>query len=202
MAMTPRPAATLILLRSGMEVLMLQRTQNAAFLGGAYVFPGGSLDAQDASPDRVLGLGEAQANERLKLASGGIAYYVAAIRECFEEAGILLACDRAYFGHWITAPGRSRRFDARFFVALAPAGQQGSHDAAETVPDVWITPREALERGARGEIELVNATQQSLKELALLSAKELEAGVFERLQKFCGGRANHDDITYVVVKVG
>ena len=48
MVMVPRPAATLILLREGMEVLMLQRTQNAAFLGGAYVFPGGSLDAQDA----------------------------------------------------------------------------------------------------------------------------------------------------------
>ncbi|MGH8517478.1 MAG: MBL fold metallo-hydrolase, partial [Panacagrimonas sp.] len=186
-----------------MEVLMLQRTQNAAFLGGAYVFPGGSLDAQDNDMRRVVGITEAQANERLKLSSGGIAYYVAAIRECFEEAGILLACDRqgrqipasraqslmpwrnkpfremleaedlyvpagelAYFGHWITAPGRSRRFDARFFVALAPAGQQGSHDAGETVHDVWITPREALERAARNEIELVNATQQSLKDLA------------------------------------
>src|SRR5687767_15852277 len=91
--MVPRPAATLILLREGMEVLMLQRTQNAAFLGGAYVFPGGSLDAQDNDMRRVVGLTEAQANERLKLASGGIAYYVAAIRECFEEAGVLLACD-------------------------------------------------------------------------------------------------------------
>jgi glyoxylase-like metal-dependent hydrolase (beta-lactamase superfamily II)/8-oxo-dGTP pyrophosphatase MutT (NUDIX family) len=206
MAMTPRPAATLILLREGMEVLMLQRTQSAAFLGGAYVFPGGSLDAQDNDMRRVVGLTEAQANERLKLVSGGIAYYVAAIRECFEEAGILLATDArgasvspqraaklmpwrnkpfremleaedlyipagdlAYFGHWITAPGRSRRFDARFFVALAPEGQQGSHDAAETVHDVWITPREALERGARNEIELVNATQQSLKDLARFS---------------------------------
>jgi glyoxylase-like metal-dependent hydrolase (beta-lactamase superfamily II)/8-oxo-dGTP pyrophosphatase MutT (NUDIX family) len=206
MVMTPRPAATLILLREGMEVLMLQRTQNAAFLGGAYVFPGGSLDAQDNDMRRVVGLTEAQANERLKLASGGIAYYVAAIRECFEEAGVLLACgpdgrqigssraqgllhwrdkpfremleaedlyipagDLAYFGHWITAPGRSRRFDARFFVALAPEGQRGSHDAAETVHDVWITPREALERGARNEIELVNATQQSLKDLARFS---------------------------------
>ncbi|HEX6528708.1 MAG TPA: MBL fold metallo-hydrolase [Burkholderiales bacterium] len=201
--MQPRPAATLILLREKNEVLMLQRTQSAAFLGGAYVFPGGSLDAADHSLERVIGITEAQANQRLKLKSGGIAYYVAAIRECFEEAGILLACDRkghlipassaaklmhwrnkpflemleaedlyipagelAYFGHWITAPGRSRRFDARFFVALAPQGQQGSHDANETVHDVWITPREALERGARGEIELVNATQQSLKELA------------------------------------
>ena len=203
MAMQPRPAATLILLREGPEVLMLQRTQSAVFLGGAYVFPGGSLDAADNSMERVLGITEAQANERLKLTSGGIAYYVAAVRECFEEAGILLACTKdgrlvdaaraqsllkyrnkpfreflqmedlyipaghlAYFGHWITAPGRSRRFDARFFVALAPQGQQGSHDANETVHDVWITPREALERGARGEIELVNATQQSLKELA------------------------------------
>jgi 8-oxo-dGTP pyrophosphatase MutT (NUDIX family) len=206
MAMVPRPAATLILLRGGLEVLMLQRTQSAVFLGGAYVFPGGSLDPQDASMDRVIGLTDAQASERLKLPSGGIAYYVAAIRECFEEAGILLACDArgalvsasraeqlmpyrkrpfrellekedlyipagdlAYFGHWITAPGRSRRFDARFFVALAPQGQQGSHDADETVHDVWISPREALERGARGEIELVNATQQSLKELARFS---------------------------------
>ena len=203
MVMKPRPAATLILLRDSMEVLMLQRTQSAAFLGGAYVFPGGSLDPQDDSAERVVGLTEAQANARLKLASGGIAYYVAAIRECFEEAGVLLAQDAkgapisaeraeklmhwrnkpfrellnaedlylpvgdlAYFGHWITAPGRSRRFDARFFVARAPQGQQGSHDATETVHDVWITPREALERGARGEIELVNATQQSLKDLA------------------------------------
>src|SRR5919106_6624137 len=182
---------------------MLQRTHSAAFLGGAYVFPGGSLDREDSSVDRVVGLTEAQANERLKLSSGGIAYYVAAIRECFEEAGVLLAResdgtpvsakraaalvhwrtkpfrnlleaedlyipagDLAYFGHWITAPGRSRRFDTRFFVALAPEGQQGSHDAAETVHDVWITPRDALERAARGEIELVHATQTSLKDLS------------------------------------
>jgi glyoxylase-like metal-dependent hydrolase (beta-lactamase superfamily II)/8-oxo-dGTP pyrophosphatase MutT (NUDIX family) len=182
---------------------MLQRAQSAAFLGGAYVFPGGALDPQDDSSNRVIGLTEPQANERLRVPSGGIAYYVAAIRECFEEAGILLACgkdgaplapsrveslmhwrkkplrelleaedlylpagDLAYFGHWITAPGRSRRFDARFFVALAPEGQRGSHDAGETVHDVWITPREALERAARGEIELVNATQASLRELA------------------------------------
>ena len=201
--MVPRPAATLVLLREGMEVLMLQRTQNAAFLGGAYVFPGGSLDPQDADMHRVVSLTEQQANERLQLDSGAIAYYVAAIRECFEEAGILLARDRngdpvtaeraeqlthwrkkpfremleaedltipagelAYFGHWITAPGRSRRFNARFFLALAPLGQRGSNDANETVHDVWITPREALERGARGEIELVNATQTTLKDLS------------------------------------
>ena len=93
MASVPRPAATLILLRHGLEVLMLQRVQTAAFLGGAYVFPGGALDPEDHSSHRVTGLTDAQANERLKVSSGGLAYYVAAVRECFEEAGILLAQD-------------------------------------------------------------------------------------------------------------
>ena len=204
----PRPAATLILLRPGAggpEVLMIQRTQSAAFLGGAYVFPGGALDAQDADArivKRIVGLTPDQADARLKLPSGGLSYYVAAIRECFEEAGVLLLVDSAgspisaahaqallhfrnksfvellesedlfvpagalaYYGHWITAPGRSRRFDARFFVALAPEGQEGSHDENETVHHMWVQPREALERGERGEIELVFATQHTLKDI-------------------------------------
>jgi glyoxylase-like metal-dependent hydrolase (beta-lactamase superfamily II)/8-oxo-dGTP pyrophosphatase MutT (NUDIX family) len=213
--LVPRPAATLILLReasAGPEVLMLQRTQNAVFLGGAYVFPGGSLDPQDADPRllaRVVGLDDRGANARLSLAEGALAYYVAAIRECFEEAGVLLACAKdgspisaaraeallqfrkspflefiqsedlylpccalAYYGHWITAPGRSRRFDTRFFVALAPQGQAGSHDAGETVHDIWIRPQEALERADRGEIELVFATRNALKDLGRFAARE------------------------------
>src|SRR5258706_2608202 len=209
MAQTPRPAATLILLRPGAqgpEVLMIQRTHSAAFLGVAYVLPGGAVDAADSDPRilrRVTGLDEQKANARLSVASGGLAYYVAAIRECFEESGVLLLADSkaqpisaahahslgsyrqkpfvelleaenlfvpagalAYDGHWITAPGRARRFDARFFAALAPEGQEGSHDAAEAVHQMWLRPREALERGARGEIELVFATQHTLKDLA------------------------------------
>ena len=185
-AQAPRPAATLILLRAGptgLETLMLQRAQSAAFLGGAYVFPGGALDASDVAPRRVVGLTEAQANQRLDLARGALAYYVAAVRECFEEAGVLLACDAnghpvlperaeklmehraspflellekenlfipagalVYYGHWITQPGRSHRFDTRFFVTLAPEGQEGAHDAAETVHHVWINPIDALAR--------------------------------------------------------
>jgi glyoxylase-like metal-dependent hydrolase (beta-lactamase superfamily II)/8-oxo-dGTP pyrophosphatase MutT (NUDIX family) len=198
-AMTPRPAATLALLRDasgGPQVLMLQRTQNAAFLGGAYVFAGGALDAADDD-------GRIVARVRgLSMPTPPVAYWVAAIRECFEEAGVLLACDAqgqfisaeraaalahyrtrpfvellqeqdlylpaselAYCGHWITAPGRARRFDTRFFVAAAPEGQAGSHDDAEMVHHIWITPREALERGARGEIELVHATREILNQL-------------------------------------
>jgi glyoxylase-like metal-dependent hydrolase (beta-lactamase superfamily II)/8-oxo-dGTP pyrophosphatase MutT (NUDIX family) len=193
--LVPRPAATLILLRdgaSGPEVLMLQRTQSAAFLGGAYVFPGGSLDESDADP-RILKRvrGEAKVPPA--------PYWVAAVRECFEEAGVLLGVEAkraeslmhyrkrpfvellenedlqipahamAYYGHWITAPGRPRRFDTRFFLAVAPEGQAGSHDAAETVHDLWITPREALERGARKEIELVDATRNALRDLQSFS---------------------------------
>ena len=197
--MVPRPAATLALLRDspgGPEVLMLQRTQSAVFLGGAYVFPGGSLDTSDTDP-RVV--------QRVKNLPGDnppLAYWIAAIRECFEESGILLACDgegqliapeRAhalaahrnrpfielleehhlyipagelgYIGHWVTTPGRTRRFDTRFFVALAPPGQEAAHDATETVHTLWIRPSEALERAARGEIELVYATKHTLGEL-------------------------------------
>jgi glyoxylase-like metal-dependent hydrolase (beta-lactamase superfamily II)/8-oxo-dGTP pyrophosphatase MutT (NUDIX family) len=214
-ALVPRPAATLILLRAGAqgpEVLMLQRTHAAVFLGGAYVFPGGSIDAADSAPEitkRIVGTDDRAASTRLGIDSGGLGFWVAAVRECFEEAGVLLAVDDrneivdpqraaglaasrkgsflelleredlyipadriAYFGNWITAPGRARRFDARFFIAAAPPGQAGAHDAAETVHDVWIRPQEALERAERKEIELVFATQHTLRDLARFDSPE------------------------------
>ncbi len=96
-----RPAATLILLRdaaNGPELFLQRRAPAAAFLGGAYVFPGGALEASDADPGvqaRIVGLTEALAGERLALPSGALAFWVAAVRECFEEAGILLAQDEA-----------------------------------------------------------------------------------------------------------
>ncbi|MCC7325672.1 MAG: MBL fold metallo-hydrolase [Burkholderiales bacterium] len=96
-----RPAATLILLREGArgpELLMQRRASAAVFLGGAYVFPGGALEISDADPGvqaRVVGLSEEQARTRLTLAEGALAYWVAAARECFEEAGILLTQDEA-----------------------------------------------------------------------------------------------------------
>ena len=214
----PRPAATVLLLRKppagdgGPEVFMLQRTASAAFLPGAYVFPGGALDPDDASPKawrRVRGLDDARASARLGLPSGGLAYWVAAARECFEESGILLATDEdgravapervsalesdrallnagtllfsdfleredlyvpaqdiAYYSHWITAPGRPRRFSTRFFVACAPEGQQGAHDQSETVHSVWVSARQALERAKAKEIEMIFPTRSTLSDLA------------------------------------
>jgi glyoxylase-like metal-dependent hydrolase (beta-lactamase superfamily II)/8-oxo-dGTP pyrophosphatase MutT (NUDIX family) len=99
---TPRPAATLVPVRDGpqgMEVLMLQRTHQAAFLPGGYVFPGGAVDASDADPyfQALLtspGLHEANRLMNLDLEAGGLAFWIAAVRECFEEAGLLLVADQ------------------------------------------------------------------------------------------------------------
>jgi len=95
-----RPAATLLPLRQGergLEVFLLQRHAKSAFLGGAYVFPGGALDRDDASrawSTRIIGLGASAANRKLGVRQGALAYWVAAVRECFEESGLLFAVDR------------------------------------------------------------------------------------------------------------
>src|SRR5207244_2201371 len=78
----------------GMEVLMLRRNLNADFVGGAYVFPGGAVDEADRHADLEAvceGRSDDQASVLLGVDRGGLAFWVAAIRECFEEAGVLLA---------------------------------------------------------------------------------------------------------------
>jgi len=94
----PRNAASVILLRDaagGPEVFMVERHVAAKFVGGAHVFPGGRVDPEDAEADELCrGLDDEEASRRLHLPRGGLAYYVAAVRECFEEAGVLLAYDR------------------------------------------------------------------------------------------------------------
>lgn len=94
-----RDAATVLILRDGtdgLEVFMLRRNLNSDFVGGAYVFPGGAVDPDDrhANLEPVCeGRSDADASRRLGIESGGLAFWVAAIRESFEEAGVLLAYD-------------------------------------------------------------------------------------------------------------
>jgi 8-oxo-dGTP pyrophosphatase MutT (NUDIX family) len=210
----PRPAATVLTLRDrddGYEILMLRRNVRSEFMGGAYVFPGGAVDGDDGG-DVGFGLSDEAASRRLGVAAGGLAYYVASLRELFEEAGLLIACtsdgepvhftepsdlDRlaakrralnagelsfatvlreeglrvdlrgvAYLAHWITPVGMSRRYDTRFFVALAPSGQLATHDAGETVADRWVRPAEALAAHARGEFEMMFPTIRTLEGIA------------------------------------
>ena len=95
MKVRPRPASTVLLVRNGehgVEVFMEKRHVESVFVGGAYVFPGGRVDRADSVPENLCrGLTERQASQRLGLEDGGLAFYAAAIRECFEEAGILWA---------------------------------------------------------------------------------------------------------------
>jgi 8-oxo-dGTP pyrophosphatase MutT (NUDIX family) len=94
-----RDAATVMLVRDGargVEVFMLRRNLQSDFVGGAYVFPGGAVDDHDRHEnlDPVCrGRSDAQASAQLDIERGGLAFWVAAIRECFEEAGVLLAYD-------------------------------------------------------------------------------------------------------------
>ena len=95
-----KPAATVMLVRDaadgepGVEVFMLRRTANAVFGAGMYVFPGGRVDGVDGADDIAPychGLADDTASAQLGIDHGGLAYWVAAVRECFEEAGVLLA---------------------------------------------------------------------------------------------------------------
>ncbi len=88
-----RLAATVVLVRdapAGVEVFMVQRPGTVDF-PNLHVFPGGKLDASDHMPELCTGMEDARASDLLGVSAGGLRYWVAAIRECFEECGVLLA---------------------------------------------------------------------------------------------------------------
>jgi 8-oxo-dGTP pyrophosphatase MutT (NUDIX family) len=142
-AAPPRPAATAVLLRdstAGPEVLLLKRLHSAGFVPGAYVFPGGRVDVDDSSPELVELLGGTPRGP-------DVAYWFAAIREMFEETGVLLA--RSATGDPLPAaaahPGLLRWRDA---LLKGEARLLDVLRDVDAVPDVsrmvycshWITP--------------------------------------------------------------
>jgi 8-oxo-dGTP pyrophosphatase MutT (NUDIX family) len=94
-----RNAATVMLVddRPDLQVFMMERNAATVFAGGMWVFPGGSVDDED-DPETFQHISihrsDTEASHLMDLEHGGLAYYIAAIREAFEEAGILLALDR------------------------------------------------------------------------------------------------------------
>ncbi|MFK7913670.1 MAG: hypothetical protein AB8B93_07120 [Pseudomonadales bacterium] len=89
------------------------------------------------------------------------------LRAICEQENLKLALDRIhYYNRFVTPLGRPRRFDTRFFIAEAPPGQIGTHDDAELVDSIWISPKEALRLNSAKEFNLMNVTRYQLEALA------------------------------------
>ncbi len=166
--MTPTPASTVVLVRDvteGLEVFLVRRHGDSAFMGGAHVFPGGRVDSGDREQVHVPA-GVSAAISRIVDVdpATALAFYVAAVRETFEEVGVRLAIESLeYFAWWVTPELEPRRFDTRFFLAPAPPGQLATHDGRETTEGLWIRPAAAVARGRRGEIALPPPTWTTLR---------------------------------------
>jgi len=191
-----RPAATVLLLRDtaqGIEVLMTRRSATASFLPGAYVFPGGGIDADDA-------LAHGHSTRRASQSDLHLTQAIAAIRESFEELGVLLAhhphggyastadiaaldrkapfaaqcrergltlaADQVFvLAHWVASRDLPRRFDVPFLVARMPEGQSPVADEAEQFDPVWVRPAEALVRHQGGDFLMIFPTLRTLERL-------------------------------------
>ncbi len=152
-----RPAATVIVLRGAaerLEVLLVQRHPDAPVMGGAWVFPGGSVDPGD-------GVGQ-------------VGLRAAAIRELREEAGITLAAgaELVPFMRWITPERRQRRFDTWFFLTNEPAGAVPRIDGSEIVDFRWTSPEAALRAASGGDFALVFPTIKQLERLGRFASAE------------------------------
>ena len=200
-----RDAATVVLMRDGAagpEIYLVKRSRTVDFMAGAHVFPGGRLDKSDASPEAcaLLAVGLAGLQERLGEAlppTHAAGLFIAAIRETFEEAGLLLgslgsgwamedarkalaagaqfvtlmaqldAAALVPWVRWVTPEVSPKRFDARFFLARAPGGQEPKVDGYEATEGLWITAREALKRWEQGDMQLAPATAKSIDMLSV-----------------------------------
>ena len=211
----PRDAATVMVLRTSgpeIQVLMLRRTAAMKFAPGAYVFPGGSVDPADYGAELGWqGPSPAEFGARLGAsAEVARALVCAAVRETFEESGVLLAgepgrdpasplavpsgpaweADRMAmvagtltlagllarrglvlradllvpWARWITPEAEPRRFDARFFAAALPDGQEAVGHEAEADHVAWLRPADAIGAARAGEIALLPPTATTLSE--------------------------------------
>lgn len=200
-------AATVLLLRSApgdgaLEVLMTRRSASASFAPGAYVFPGGGIDALDADPAT-----HAAAARRATQSDEHLTQAIAAIRESFEELGILLArhadgrtagaediaaldrhrplaaqcqarglvlaADRVYvLARWTADRDLPRRFDVPFLVARMPEGQTPVADEKEQFEPVWVRPADALERHGAGNFFMIFPTIRTLQRLAKFASAD------------------------------
>ncbi|WP_052847632.1 NUDIX hydrolase [Streptomyces avicenniae] len=170
---TPRPSATVLLLRdgaAGIEVFLLRRRPSMAFAAGMYAYPGGAVEPGDASPAHT------------------------AVRETYEETGVLLAGPAdgpvperpgdapfaallarrglvprtdllAPWARWITPEFEPRRYDTWFWLAVLPEGQRCRNASTEADRTAWLRPADALAHYARGTYAMLPPTVATLRRL-------------------------------------
>ena len=166
---------------------MVRRSSASAFVGGAYVFPGGAIDDDDDSDLARRAVSGVDDPEMFPWAA-------AALREAAEEAGVLVmsnpdaallglhgsdlygalvAADSvleggrlAYLSNWVTPAGETRRFDTRFFLVEVAAGTEAQADQHEVTEATWVAPVAALERAKLREWFMIPPTILTLRTLA------------------------------------
>lgn len=189
--LAPRASATVLLLRDDpFEVLLVSRAARGAF-ASALVFPGGAIDPQDGDESwrrSVTDFDEVAPPER--------ALRIGAIREVWEETGILLSAEAGmldaapprlglgfretlsaigahlqlnsltHFGHWITPIEEPRRFDTHFYLAAAAREAVAEPDGVETLDAEWFSPAHAAALAQSGERPIIFPTMLNLLRLA------------------------------------
>lgn len=164
-----KPSASVVVVRDGdgsLEILMLKRNEKIAFHGGAWVFPGGRVDAADGADDE------------LEIAKR------AAVRETLEETGLAVTAETMLpFAHWTTPVQLPKRFATWFFAAPVVGAHDVRIDNSEIIDYRWLTPAAALAMHAAGELELPAPTFvtllgfKPLADVAALIARLREAEV-------------------------
>jgi 8-oxo-dGTP pyrophosphatase MutT (NUDIX family) len=173
----------------GLEILLLRRTRTSGFVPGAYVFPGGRVDAEDAHPDllaRLDGLTPDDAERRLAVTGDhAIGFYLAAIREAFEETGFLIG--RSSQGGPPTPASRSATVESlrrnlledelSFAAVLDAMGCRIAGDRIEYIAH-WITPvQEPRRYDTRFFLaEVPNAVEPVVDEREMIDAKWITPG--------------------------
>lgn len=160
------PAATVVLVRdapgnaAGIEVLLARRNSKIYFAGGAWVFPGGRIDAEDHGPDFPGDHFDETHADFLDVARR------ACVREAAEEAdAIIRADDLVFMSHWTPPLEAPKRFSTYFFMGPAPT-EALTADGGEIHELEWMPPADAMRRRNEGEIELIPPTFITLALLA------------------------------------
>jgi 8-oxo-dGTP pyrophosphatase MutT (NUDIX family) len=165
-----RPAATVVLLRDGadgLEVWLQQRSAVLVFAAGMHAFPGGRVDDDEPIADIVHDVSEECSVWGDSDPDVVRAHLAAACRETWEESGVRLdPATLVPWTRWVTPPGESRRYDARFYLAPCPADQRPRALTGEVASGAWYVVRAAVAAFAAGDLPMWPPTISTLASLA------------------------------------